>query len=305
MKLLSLKYILYSSLLLCVAFAGCLKDKDFENGSIQSTHTNGSTPQVVEIKLTATNASNFFTLAVDNSNADTTVELVPINLATSDAAPQDLHVTVSLDSALVNAYDTANGTDYATPSSNMYTITDPVVIIPKGSHTGYVQLKFKPVDFIGADWALGFRITAIQESGYTISGNLNTGITVISIKNQYDGNYQANGYFVHPSVGGPFSTQVDLFTSGPTSVIMENGQPYASGTLGVYPQLTVGASLGNNVYAVTVTDPTGSLPLFTAPTEPGYVNRYDANTKTFYINYGYTTSAPREATDTLIYLGPR
>lgn len=296
---------LFVSIIACVVFAGCLKDKDFDNGSIQSVHTNGSTPQVIEIRLTALNTSNFFILAVDNSTSDTTVDLVPINLATASPASQDIHVTVSLDSTLVDAYDTANATDYAAPSSNMYTIANPVVTISKGSNTGYVQIKFKPSNFIGADWALGFRITAIQESGYTISGNLSTGITAISVKNQYDGVYNAFGYFVHPSVGGPFNTNTTLFTSGPNSVDMANGQPYSSGTLGVYPRLTVGAAIANGVYAVTVTDPTASLPLFTAPVEAGYVNKYDANVKTFYINYGYTTSAPREATDTLVYIGPR
>src|SRR5215467_4238756 len=93
---------------LCIITTGCLKDKDFDNGSIQSV--TGPETKVVEIKLTATNTSNFFTLAVDNSNNDTTVDLVPINLATANAAPQDLHVTVSLDSTLVNAYDTTNAT---------------------------------------------------------------------------------------------------------------------------------------------------------------------------------------------------
>ena len=86
---------------------GCLKDDDFDNGSIQSTHNTGADIKPIEIKLTANDASNFFVLAVDNSNTDTTVDLVPINLATANAASEDIHVTVELDAALVNDYDTS------------------------------------------------------------------------------------------------------------------------------------------------------------------------------------------------------
>lgn len=305
------KQIVSLCFVICVLTAACLKDKGFDDGSNQPNHTSGTLIKPIELRLAANDASNFFVLAVDNSNNDTTVDLIPVNLATADAAPADLHVTVSLDSNLVIIYDTTGtaagtpGGDYAIPPPSMYKIINPVVTIPKGSHTGYLQIKFKISDFIGADWALGFKITAIQESGYTISKNLGNGIAAILIKNAYDGIYTAHGYFMHPSLGGPFSTTVPLFTSGPNSVDMVNGQPYSSGTLGVVPRLTVGASLGNGVYAVSVTDPSGSLPAFTAPVETGYVNRYDANTKTFYINYGYTTSAPREAFDTLVFKNPR
>ncbi len=141
-------------------------------------------------------------MAANNSNSDSTYDLVPINLATADAAPEDLHVTVDLDSTLVNNYNTNKGTAYAIPPSNFFTIVNPVVTIPKGSHTGYLQIKFKPSDFLGGDWALGFKITSIQESGYAVSGNLNTGITAIIVKNQYDGTYHSIGYFIIPSYPG-------------------------------------------------------------------------------------------------------
>ena len=268
------KYIIqliFISATICLVTTGCLKDDNFDNGSIQSTHTTGSLIKPIEIKLTSTDASNFFVLAVNNSDNDTTVDLVPVNLATSDVATEDLHVTLMLDSNLVTIYDTTGtaagnpGGDYAVPPSSMYKIVNPVVTIPKGSHTGYLQIKFKISDFLGADWALGFKLTAIQEAGYTISQNLATGITAIVIKNSYDGFYTGFGYFVHPTVGGPFSATVSLFTSGPASVDMVSGQPFSTGTFStVLPRLTVGASIGDGIYAVTVTDPTGGLPLFTA-----------------------------------------
>ncbi|HEY2726884.1 MAG TPA: DUF1735 domain-containing protein [Parafilimonas sp.] len=298
MKLFSIKSIVITSAFLSIITTGCLKDKAFDNGSIQSTH--GPETKVVEIKLTASTTSNFFVFAVNASDNDTTADLVPINLATADPAPQDLHVTVDLDSTLVDAYDTANADYYATPPSNLFSIVNPVVTIPKGSHTAYVEIKFKPIDFISGHWALGFRITAIQEPGYVVSGNLNTGVTAIVIKNQYDGLYYAHGVFNHPTLGGPFVyDNLPLSTSGANSVDMY-AQPYGNNNvLGAYPRLTVNA---DNSVTVTSADP--SL-VFNGPFDPNYHSHYDPATRTFYINYGYTTSAPRTAYDTLVYTGPR
>lgn len=273
--------------------SGCLKDKEFDNGSIQST--NGPETKVVEIKLTATNASNFFALVVDNSNNDTTVDLVPINLATANAAPENLHVTVSLDSTLVNEYDTINATNYATPTSSMITIVNPEVIIPKGSHTGYLQVKFKPSDFLGGDWALGFRITAIQESGYNISGNLSTGITAFLIKNQYDGTYSSTGFVYHPSAPRPLDEIKDLTTVSANSVACGFGDLGGSGYVAL---LTVDPVTNK----VTISDYSTGIPIVgfdsgLPNSNPGYTpqwsgssqcnNTYDPATKTFYIRMGY------------------
>lgn len=291
-------------LILSVTVTGCLKDTAFDNGQIQSVA--GGNTKVIGLGLTVSNSSNFVTISVDASNNDTTFNLVPVTLGGPTVAPSDIHVTLVLSDTLISQYDTTNGTTYTVPLSSIYSFPNGLVVtIPKGSRTGFLAIKFKPSDFLTGNYALGFTITSIAESGYVIGGNYNSGIVALGVKNQYDGIYNNVGYFVHPSVGGPFAAQNTLVTSGSNSVDMSDGQPYSTGRFGVYPRLTVGASLGNGLYAVGVTDPTGSLPLFTAPVEAGYVNRYDANTKTFYINFGYTTSAPREATDTLTYLGPR
>lgn len=278
-------------LILFVCITGCLKDDDFDNGTIQSVHNNGDLIRPVEIKLTAADASNFFVLAVDNSDNDTTVDLVPINLATSEPAPQDLHVTVSLDDALVDNYNAENGTAYAVPASTIFTIVNPEVIIPKGSHTGYVQIKFKPSDFIGADWALGFRISSIQETGYTISGNLNTGVTVIAIKNQYDGLYDAEGYFTHPVFFGDYSSEWSLATSGPNSVTF---QLNTTVLFGAFITLTVNADNSVDISSNDVAlDPYDAAK-----------NYYTPDDRTFHLDFGYS-GGTRHLTGTATYTGPR
>jgi len=149
-----------SALLLISAISlsgvGCLKDEAFDNGEIQSNHNTGTLIKPVEIKLTASSTANFLTLSFDNSNDVSTVDVVPINLATDGTAPEDIQVTVSLDSQLVKDFNTANGTDYAIPDASMYTlINGGIVTIPKGQHTGFVQISFAPSVFLGGAWALG------------------------------------------------------------------------------------------------------------------------------------------------------
>jgi len=279
------------AIIISLLAAGCLKDDAFDNGSIQSTHTNGATPQVIEIKLTAVDASNFLAYSIDNSDNDTILDLVPINLATADPAPQDLHVTVSLDSTLLDAYNTANGTDYTAPPSTLYTIVDPEVTIPKGSHTGYVQLKIKPSDFIGVDWALGFKITGVTEQGYTISQNLSTGIVAIVIKNEYDGVYNAVGHFDHPVYAGDYNTEWTCLTSGATSITF---QLNVTVLFGVYITLTVNED--NSVAVASdnvVLDPYDQAK-----------NYYTPDDRTFHLDFSYS-GGTRHLVGTATYEHPR
>ena len=47
---------------LTFSLTGCLKDDDFDNGAIQSVHNNGDLVKPIEIKLTAANALEIFSL---------------------------------------------------------------------------------------------------------------------------------------------------------------------------------------------------------------------------------------------------
>jgi hypothetical protein len=289
-------------LALAITTTGCLKDKLYDNGDIQSL--GGSNIKVISLGVSTSNAANFITLAYDNSNTDTTVNLFAVELGGPSAAPTDIHVTLGLADSLVDNLNNSNAqtgngpSDYVVPTK--YTLLNPVVTIPKGSRQAYVQIKFVPSDLIGVDYAIGFVIKSVQESGYTVSGNLNTGVVSVIIKNKWDGLYNVHGFFQHPSLGGPFVYKnLPVSTSGPNSVDMY-AQPYSGGLLGAYPRLTVDPA--TNKVTVTSYDPGLT---FSGPNQAGYPNRYDPATKTFFINYGYTTSAPREAWDTLVYAGAR
>lgn len=226
-----LKYyinITFTCLLLTLGLSSCLKDKEYDNGSIQSVHnSNGTNENVIEIQTSATDASNLLITAFDNSDNDTTINFVPVVLATANPAPEDIHVTVSLNPTLVTDYNDENGTEYEIPDSSQYTIINPggEVTIPKGSNTGYLQIKLKPSDFLGSDWALGFTITNIDKPGYLISGNLKNGMVAFGIKNKYDGHYRvtANSPMVdagNASFTGRYPMDVYLITQSGNSVAM-------------------------------------------------------------------------------------
>jgi len=182
MKLSYIKITL-SLALVSLGMTSCLKDKPYDDQQIQATRP-AQTYKVIEMKISATDASNFVSLTYKNSNNDTTVNLVPINLATPNGASEDINVTVSLNSQLVDDFNTANGVSYKVPSSTLVSIVNQnnIVTIPKGSNTGYLQVKFNPANLAGGKWALGFAITSIDKTGYNISGNFGSGVVVIKIK---------------------------------------------------------------------------------------------------------------------------
>jgi hypothetical protein len=245
---------------------------------------------MVEIKVTASSASNFLALVFDPINRDTTLNFVPVNLATAGSASEDINVTLTQKNSLVTDYNAANGTDFQVPTPSMFTVlnTGNVVTIPKGSNTGYLQVKFKPADFAGV-WALGYQITAVDKSGYIISGNLSTGIVAIIAKNQYDGLYSSLGFFEHPTSPRPIDeVDLELTTVNANTVNKIIGDlPGTSGTINV----TVNA---NNT--VTVTPGAGNAgtvaSIANLPAVGIYNNTYDPATHTFYLRYGYPNPGP-------------
>lgn len=282
--------------IVAVSLAGCLKDKDFDNAVIQSVHSNGN-QKIVEISLTPTSTSNFYFLSIDASGSDTTIDLIPVTLASASPATEDVHVTLNIDSNVVNSYNEANGTSYTLPPTSAYSIINNVVTISKGSNKGYLQVKFKSTDFSEGGLAFGFSITS-ADAGTTVSGNLNTGTVAIGVKNKYDGVYIVTGTLTdaaNPSITGPYPWNVSLITSGSSQVqvedddysggifheILSGGSPSYYGSFGVVinfnPDNTVASVV--NAYG----QPSGNTR--SAALDPSGVNKWDPDTKTLKIKY--------------------
>ena len=221
---------------LALFLTSCLKDEEFEDGEIQSVSSQG-TQKVVEISLTATNTSNFLPLALNLKNGDTTFNLVPVTLASDKPATEDIKVTLVLNAGLIGEANTANGVNNEAAPAGVYTIINPaansgpgyVVTIPKGSNTGYLQIKINPNNFLGQAYALGFQISKIEPAGYIISTNLGSGVVGIGIKNKYDGVYEIDENstlvdIVSPALssvpGDPYPFEVHLITISATKNVM-------------------------------------------------------------------------------------
>lgn len=291
-----------------VVFAGCLKDKDYDDGKIQSLRSQGD-QKVVSIGLTATSTDNHLVLVFDNVDKDTSFELVPIQLPSR--ATEDVKVSVTLNPALIGDYNGLNGTVHDVAPDNIYTILNPadtsgyIVTIPKGSYTGYLSLKINPRSFLGNDYAIGFQISKVP-AGYLISSNLGSGITAVAIKNDWDGVYSYKGYSLRAgdaTLTGNFSgKEMSLITAGATSVSFGSLALWGDGNglIGIgNPVLEIDNS-GTPPYPVTISSSGG------ATNAPGYNSKYDPATKTFYVSFTWGAGpAARLSTDTLTFLRAR
>jgi hypothetical protein len=316
MKLNIIKSILIASSF-SFSLVSCLKDEAYEDQEIQSTRSKGS-PQIIEMKISANNATKFVSLAYNNSNNDTVVDLVPITLATSGPASEDINVTVESRPALVEAYNDTNHTTYEVPASTLVSIVNNVVTIPKGSNTGYLRVKFKPSAIIGKDWAFGFAISSVDKAGYTISGNLGSGVVAMLIKNKYDGTYEVDGSLVdliNPALSstpdGPYPFEVELHTTGASSVKMYvKGQGYlhligGNSAYGEFsPQFNFDLTT-NKITSVTNGEPSPTRNR-SGEIDPSGANMYNAD-KSIVVKYFMNQSGSLRTTfdEHFTYIGPR
>jgi hypothetical protein len=323
MKIHFIKSSIILMLTLSIATTGCLKDKAYENGTIQSGSTgSGEDIKVISLGITVSGVSPQFLQAAYNlSDNDTTVNLVPVELGGSSAATQDIHVTLAEDDSLINDYNDANGTDYTSPGSVITPVSN-VVVIPKGSRTGFLQVKFKISDLLTGNYALGIKIASIAEKGYTISGNLSTGIVALGPKNQYDGKYSLRiktvgwgAYGIDDGVAETWPTRVSIVTTGLASVVFNTeagvAQPaFAGGSITGFgatePQFTFDLSTNKLVEVKNLIPDDGrgrAFHLNPAITD----SRYDPATKTIYAAYIMNQNGRPNMYiyDTLVYKGSR
>jgi Domain of unknown function (DUF1735) len=326
---------IYSFLLLVwimILGSGCLKDKAYNNGEIQSGH--GSDVKVIAVGANVASASNFLNLSLNTSATDTTLNILAVTLGAKQPAQEDIHVTLIQNNKLVTDYNTAQSTDYSVPTTISFVNPGLVVVIPKGSYVGYLQAKFIPNDFInGAPYALGFSIKSIAESGYTISGNLQNGIVAIGIKNKYDGNYGLviktlgwSAYGISENMSGTWpsnsnGTSIGMVTSGASSVIMfdyyafgseiqvafTTGNAASTGFGATAPKFTFDPATNEMVSVTNAAAPDPRNRQFKMNTAAGIHNYYDPATKTIYAAYFLSQNGrpDMQIYDTLTYIGPR
>jgi hypothetical protein len=170
---------------------------------------------------------------------------ININLSYSGAetAPQDITVTLVVDSAALAAYNADEGTDYILPPKAVYSL--PLTAVIKAG-TQKVQLQVavtnnSSYDF-NVNYALPLKIQSVSSG--IISGNFGTAIYSFAARNIYYGVYVMTGTMTDQTssaLTGYYPLDMDLITYSGNSIALYDpnvastyGHPIKSGTSNSY-----------------------------------------------------------------------
>ncbi len=275
-----MKSFLYSVLLagLAASLTGCLNDDehytDFKNVGA-----------VAEIPSSA-----FYGIGYNQGLSITTTPTsytFDVNVASPTLPTQDVTITLAVDQATLDAYNTNNGTSYQLLPSSLYQIASLTTTVKAGSRLAPVAVSLysssdrvtDPGAYNDAEYALPLKITSATNN-VAVSSNYGSRIIFPKIRNQYDGTYLAKGTFNHP-VNGPRSINKEktLSTINLTTVQTEFADLTTDNNY--YMQLRI-----NSDNTVTLI-PKGASP--TATVQFG-TNTYDPTTRSFTLNYKYAGS---------------
>lgn len=297
-----MKYRLYGLLMLAViGITSCLKDKDYENHKY-GTYGAGTSKAGVGFPESENSINN---IALENIGTEQEFDVGLVNLLSANPAATDIKITVELDPSLIEEYNQANdGNRFELPDGS-FAFETLELVIPKGSRTAQMQLKFPDVMNtldLTKSYAIGLRIKSVEPAGIVIAENLRRILVGVNIKNQYDGVYSMRGYSLRagdPAKTGWFTGQeMSLLTAG-LHVVDFNDLLVWSDLTGIgigEPQVVIDPATNK----VTVSSSGGAVNL------PGYDSRYDPATRTFYLGFTWGGGpASRVSIDTLEYLRPR
>ena len=230
---------------------------------------------------------------------------------------------------LVEAYNKENDESFeALPTSIFTYVTDPSVTKSGNKFT----VTFAPNEFAknieisldGSKWDLskkfgiGYKVT--EAPGAKILTAQKQIVTLISLKNKYDGVYLLTGAHNRVPYNFPYKTVVYMMTAGANSVIYYWADAGAYGhPIGVGPDPENDLSwYGGGIAPVVEFDPNTDevARVFNNPPNATVItkftlegvansNRYDAATKKMYISWNYNGRADRAFIDTLTFIKPR
>jgi len=294
----------YFTIFTSMVFTSCLKDDsltldtalsnsvtEFGNtGSIATMPSNGAAPRYsIDLGSLSTGDTASFKVNVDYAGANT--------------APQDITVTLDIDESILALYNQVHSIDavnFIAPPAEMIENSFPLTItIPKGQLFGQAVIHVTlPSTFdFNATYALPLKIASTSVGD--VSGNFGTAMYSLNVRNIYDGIYDLSGTILREGdlvLSGSTTGEISMTTTGPYSIQYDYHPWHGGSTVGGIDGLTL--TIDPATYKVKVSS-TGNPALTNLTT---YDNRYDPNTKTFYVSY-YWGAGPtnRAATDTLVY----
>jgi len=310
---------LITTLILSVAalsLSSCLKDpraQDFSNVGAE-----------IELPLAATYYNKLVPAALPITATAQTITLV-VNVAAPKPLGSALPVTLIIDQAALDAYNTANSTSYTLLPAADYSIASLKVTIPAGQHTVNVPISVN-TSLIDPSAQYVLPLTLSDASGQKIS-IYKTLLYNVQAKNKYDADYATTGYLFHPSASRAIDDTYHVATVGATRNESPVGDLGASNYFfdfdivpgaGTVATLANWTAVGNcpaapasgfmtiegGVDFTQYKDGDGNVPA-DLPGGPVYNttiynNTYDSSTQTFWMHYGYQTGSSGQTAYTRI-----
>lgn len=221
MRYLSIKTIYF--LFLLVGLSSCLKEREGNN------HYPDEAGNIIEFANTgdnvASSTSKYPRFAADlGSIKQGESKTFNINVSYSGAqnASQDITVNLAIDQALLDQFNTENGTEFEIPPAGVIEIPTSVVI-KAGTRKTTVEAKVTLTDEYDFDKNYAVAVKIASASAGKISGNFGVAVFSFSVRNQYDGVYEVVGLtdmrdVTNPAFVGYYPLTIDMTTYTGNSV---------------------------------------------------------------------------------------
>lgn len=282
----------------CFLFAGCIKNEVVKLGDAGKTR----------VKIAEAPENPFF---LDQFTGVKPISLFSIrrDAHTQAELNKPATVTIHLDPAEIAAYNTAHGTDFELLPDSLYTLGQGITSTGGGNYTvsfaaGEFSKDFQ-INLNGSKWDLAhkyaFPVTITDPGGYEIGSGMDKVISLISVKNMYDGKYLVTGTLTDLAVAtivAKSPTEAHLVTLSGNSVEYYNSGTAIGSFLFLFPIMNGAAE---SAYG-------GFLPIFTfdanhnvtsvvnaygqpasntrsAELDPTGENKYDPATKTMKVKF--------------------
>lgn len=223
-------------------------------------------------------------------------------------APQDITVKFAVGAAAtVTAYNANQSKSFEMMPAGNYTLPTNEVVIKQGQSKATFNVTFNTAAFdLTKSFVLPLTITSASSG--IVSGNFNTILLAVGVRNIYDGIYSYSGSIIRNSATGPDNALGGTFSNFSRDLVT-NSSP-TQNTL--VPLWKDGSTVGGIDGTYITVDPATNLVTVkstgnaTLKNTPGEVNKYDPATKTFTLAFDWGTApATRIVKVTMVYKGPR
>lgn len=278
-----------------VFFNGCVKQDEFldiaKEGAAESV---------------GFGSSNLDGIVYNVDAVATPVLTEAINVFLSGKSGGAITVNIAADPAVITAYNDANGSAYEELPADAYTFPTSISI-PANNTQGSADFTVdinKLLSYGNTQFAIGLSITSVSGGPGKVMANNQDLFMLINVKNPYDGDYDARGWFFHPSAPRAIAKTKSMVTITAATSEVElgdlGGSSYffhfdvsGSNCTNWTPVGAAPASPQSNF--MTLDNPAGVDYATSAPNKPGvapytkdiYNNTYDGDGLIFWFHYGY------------------